>query len=369
LRGSGRLDTRLDTPPISVRHHPLSRIALAIARDRAADALDGLRRGIDPKSKTITPTLRWALNDYLAARKDLKSATVRLYRFVVEQKLTDWLDKPLAEITGDMVEQRHRAIAATIGNDVATRYRGTGTANVVMVVLRILWNFAADRLSDLPQNPCRRLRRQWFAEPRRTRLVRADDMPAFYRAVMALPNPVARDWFLLMMYSGMRRTESGSLRWDDVDFAQRIIHLPAVATKPGRALNLPMCDVVHDLLVARRALGNAGGFVLPGNNARGHIVDTSVPIKQIEAMCGIRISAHDLRRTFITVAEGLDISPLAIKALVNHSIGNDLTSGYVVFGVERLREPAQRVADRLKALSGLMPVAGGKVRQLKSRLG
>src|SRR5262245_52465365 len=27
LRGSGRLDTRLDTPPISGRHHPLSRIA------------------------------------------------------------------------------------------------------------------------------------------------------------------------------------------------------------------------------------------------------------------------------------------------------------------------------------------------------
>jgi hypothetical protein len=26
-RGSGRLDTRLDTPPISFRHHPLSRIA------------------------------------------------------------------------------------------------------------------------------------------------------------------------------------------------------------------------------------------------------------------------------------------------------------------------------------------------------
>ncbi|MDI2111434.1 hypothetical protein, partial [Bradyrhizobium sp. Mp64] len=35
-----RLDTRLDTPPISVRHHPLSRIAhLATARaDGQADA-------------------------------------------------------------------------------------------------------------------------------------------------------------------------------------------------------------------------------------------------------------------------------------------------------------------------------------------
>jgi hypothetical protein len=29
LRRSGRLDTRLDTPPISYRHHPVSRLALA----------------------------------------------------------------------------------------------------------------------------------------------------------------------------------------------------------------------------------------------------------------------------------------------------------------------------------------------------
>jgi hypothetical protein len=27
LRGSGRLDTRLDTPPISLRHHPGSGLA------------------------------------------------------------------------------------------------------------------------------------------------------------------------------------------------------------------------------------------------------------------------------------------------------------------------------------------------------
>ena len=32
LRGSGRLDTRLDTPPISHRHHPVSRLAPASLR-------------------------------------------------------------------------------------------------------------------------------------------------------------------------------------------------------------------------------------------------------------------------------------------------------------------------------------------------
>src|SRR6266536_795780 len=36
LRGSGRLDTRLDTPPISFRHHPVPRIAQARGGSRSA---------------------------------------------------------------------------------------------------------------------------------------------------------------------------------------------------------------------------------------------------------------------------------------------------------------------------------------------
>jgi integrase len=253
----------------------VNELPLAKARDRAADMLDSLRRGLDPKAKVITPTLRWALEDYLAARKDLRPASIRLYRYV-EQKLEAWLDLPLHEITGDMVQDRHRAIAAAIEGD-ATRYKGTGTANMIMRTFRILWNHAGDRFADLPQNPVRRLRRQWYAEPRRTRLVRADDMAKFYQAVLALPNPVARDWFLLMLFTGMRRTEAASLRWSDIDFGQEIIHVPAAVTKGQRDLDLPMSDFVRDLLVARRSIGDTK-FVFPGNAKRGHIVDTSVPI-------------------------------------------------------------------------------------------
>jgi hypothetical protein len=62
-----------------------------------------------------------------------------------------------------------------------------------------------------------------------------------------------------------------------------------------------------------------------------------------------------LRRTFITVAESTDISPLALKALVNHSLGNDETSGYVQMTVERLREPAERVANRMSVLCKIKP--------------
>jgi hypothetical protein len=39
--------------------------------------------------------------------------------------------------------------------------------------------------------------------------------------------------------------------------------------------------------------------------------------------------------------------------LVNHAIGGDVTAHYVLMSLERLREPAQRVADRLKELCGI----------------
>jgi integrase len=138
-----------------------------------------------------------------------------------------------------------------------------------------------------------------------------------------------------------------------LDLAARIIRLPAANTKGGRKLDLPMSDFVYDLLEARRAMGREGPFVFPADSKSGHIEEPAFPLDQVAAATGTRVSPHDLRRTFVTAAESADISPLALSALVNHSLGRDVTSGYVVMTAEHLTEPAQRVADRLKSLIGL----------------
>src|SRR5262249_16980210 len=92
-------------------------------------------------------------------------------------------------------------------------------------------------------------------------------------------------------------------------------------------------------------------FVFPGTGKSGHIVEPKFALRLIAQSCGVLISPHDLRRTFITVAESCDISPWSLKALVNHRLPNgDVTAGYVIMNVERLREPAQKVCDKLKML-------------------
>ena len=331
-------------------------LSLSEARRRAEEVLADFYLGRDPKvGRRGSATLRSTLADYLAARKDLRPKSVEDYRGSIERHLAAWLDRPLREITPEMVEARHRAIAAEVL--AGRRYSGEASANGAMRALRVLWNFAMEREPNLPPNPVTRLRRQWFPVHRRERLVRADDLPNFYRAVLALPNPVHRDYLLLLLFTGLRRTEAATLTWAHVDFGHRVIRIPANRTKAGRKLDLPMSDMVHDLLVARRGLGR-DKFVFPSVSKSGHVEEPKFPLRLVAKACGVEVSAHDLRRTFVTIAESADISPLALKALVNHALGSDVTSGYVMMTTERLREPAQKVTDKMKELCGIAPPEG-----------
>jgi hypothetical protein len=74
-----------------------------------------------------------------------------------------------------------------------------------------------------------------------------------------------------------------------------------------------MCDVVHDLLVARRQLGD-GVFCFPSHSRSGHLEHVSTAVKVLGQKIGFAFSMHDLRRTFITVAEAIDATVAQVKA-------------------------------------------------------
>lgn len=66
---------------------------------------------------------------------------------------------------------------------------------------------------------------------------------------------------------------------------------------------------------------------------------------QVTKSSGVHFTIHDLRRTFITIAESLDIPAYALKRLMNHKMSNDVTAGYIIVDVERLRKPMQLITD------------------------
>ncbi len=118
-----------------------------------------------------------------------------------------------------------------------------------------------------------------------------------------------------------------------------------------------MSDVVRDILVARRTAGDAR-WVFPANSRSGHVEEPRFFLEQVAAASGVSVSCHDLRRTFVSVAESTEMSVYALKALVNHSLGRDVTAGYIQVNADRLRAPAQRVADAIMRLCEIEPPAG-----------
>jgi integrase len=300
--------------------------SLAEARERAAKVLLDMRTGIDPKqTRRERETLRATLEAYFAARPALRPGSKVDYRDKVERHLRGWLDWPLASITPELVEARHRKIAAEIAAE--GRYSGQACANAALRVLGLLWNFAATRNPNLPSNPVSRLKRQWFRIERRTRMVPLARLCEFYAAVLALDNPVGRDFLRVLLYSGLRRRECASLTWNCVDFVAGVIRISASATKANRAFDVPLTDVLREILIARRAIGR-DRFIFPANSASGHVEEAKSFFAEIAAQTGIAVSCHDLRRCYATAAESSDISPLALRQLLNHSLGgNDVTAG------------------------------------------
>jgi integrase len=324
-------------------------------RTEASELLTKMRKGFDPKvgrGPTANVTLRERLNgnDWLG------------------KWLGNWLDRPLRDITPQMVEKRHREIKEEVAkrNHRVTGFSsdpGAAAANGVMRALRKIWNDALHEVPELPANPVAILkeRKLWYPVPERERYVTGDQLPKFYKAVTELSSQTMRDYILLVLFTGLRREEAAGLRWADIDFAQRFIRVPSWRTKNRRVLNLPMADYVNNLLIARRALGYENAYVFPGNSASGHLQEPKKAMQDVGKASGVNVSVHDLRRTFITVAARCSIPPMVLQGLVNHSTGRGITAGYARLSDADLVEPMQIVTDRIKALCGIPAVLGDGV--------
>ena len=100
--------------------------------------------------------------------------------------------------------------------------------------------------------------------------------------------------------------------------------------------------------------------VLPTRTA-GHLGGIHQYYEDIGRAAGTRFWFHGLRNVFITVAERELMLPRSLtKRLVNHARDDDITEGYAAdWTVEQLREPAQRVADRIDQLMNAVAQGDG----------
>lgn len=334
------------------------------ARNEAKELLLLMSKGINPndqarEQKTRSMTLQQVFQDFLSARKALKVRTIYDYKRIMGTYLADWNNKVITEITKDMIAKRH----ADLGQSSQAQ------ANLTMRFLRALFNFAAGQYEDskgqtlIQDNPVKRLSqtRAWYRVERRQTVIKPHELKPWFQAVMNLKNDfksqnreTIRDYLLLVLFTGLRREEAASMTWDNIDLQAKT--LKVADTKNHLDHTLPLSAFLYDLLQQRKA-NAVNDYVFQRSNGQGHITEQRKQMAKVIKESGVMFTIHDLRRTFMTIAESLDISAYAVKRLANHKMNNDITAGYIIADVERLRNPMQKITDYILKCAVYKPTA------------
>ncbi len=332
------------------------------ARRMAQELLGRVAAGDDPAGKRAAargiPTLEEAFEDYMDANPKRKPRTVELYRQNLRVCFGDWAARALDRIDRRDVEARFNRI---------TGDNGWAAANQAVSMLRAIY-----RRSCIDHEGLRNPVELWIAgggrfnAKRRRRISAPSEVLPRWRAGMdavGLP-PAHRDIVAIGVYTGMRLGEIVSLRWERVDLERRILRVEE--TKTGEPLELPVTRQLAAVFERRHA-GSGGpgadgdGWLFPSSlSETGHLTGLHRYHADIGRAAGTRFWFHGLRNVFITVAERELMLPRSMtKRLVNHARPNDVTEGYAAdWTVEQLREPAQRMADRIDALMAGEPAGG-----------
>lgn len=352
-------------------------LTVKAAREAAITALSQMAQGEVPAKKipaapVKSPTLlSEVLDHYLAERQKrvppMKAKTAANYRKILEREIPDWLARTPASITQAEVVTRHQDISA----------RGPTHANNVMRTARALFNHVIDNDAfagedggpALTINPLvvLRKRRLWNRENRKTRTLTGETMKEWWKIVDALDPldwpgraEVIRDLWKLMLLTGMRYEEAGRIELDLLDLKNGIIHV--TDAKNREDIELPVGRYTLAMLTARaeasRKAGSPWLFPAPkrdeGKSSVGHDIRYILIAKH-----GLDWSPHDLRRTFATTLETMDLSDSTIKRLMGHKI-KDVTGGYIRHEITRLRELMQRYEDLVLKQCGIGPASSAK---------
>jgi integrase len=336
------------------------------ARAEARSILYELSQGRDPIEEKRRERLKSELTFgrlfdlYLEERK-LKPLTVEDYRKRLPRLLGDWFPMVANDINRDMVRRRfgelmeHPTQAAT-----------------VMRYARAIFNFGIEYYrddetgeSEIKQNPIEAITRgknSKLPKPqRRQGYLRDGQLPKWFAAIEVIRagQATVADFLVVTLLLGARRGEAAKLRWADVNFDERWVVFPDPKNKIDHHIPLP--NHVLRILKRRSEAAEAGEeFVFPAKSKAGHLTEPRAGMAAITASTGISFQMHDLRRTFATAADALELHERTIKRLMNHiDDKKNVTLGYIINEVERLRIPMQAIEDRI--LAGTIEVGGASL--------
>jgi integrase len=307
------------------------------ARNLASARLCEVEHGGDPstdrRQKRGAAIIKELCEEYLeAGRKGLVStrfkrskrpSTIAIDEGRVLRHIVPLIGSKVAnEVTRPDVQRMADAIAAgKTAGEFKTKARGKarvtggqGSAARVVALFGGIWTWAERRGLVSGANPAHGIEVQHGEAS--DRVLTRDELRQIGEALAAhvSDRPMACGALRLIALTGLRREEACGLRWNEIDWDGSCLRLQA--TKTGRSTR-PIGRVAIELLRSVPPLDTE--FLFPNQKGNGR-ADLKKAIAGIFNAAGLKDArAHDLRRTFASMAAELDYGDATIAELLGHA--------------------------------------------------
>lgn len=264
-----------------------------------------------------------------------------------------WRKRKVGSIRRKDVLALHNDLARDIGNH---------TANRAVQFLRAVFNWSIKKEDWQGENPATGI--ELFHEPERTRFLQPNELPQFFKALRKEKNKALRDFVNLAMWTGARRGDILSMRWENLSLDDNRWEVPH--PKNRKPYIVALTPEAITILRRRQKIVGDSPWAFPSRGRSGHIVDPKIAWHKFlkrSGLTGLRI--HDLRRTLgsFQAAQGSSMKIIG-ESLGHKSLAS--TQPYAKLNLDPIRASVMLATRAMIAASKKKPARAAKPKRLKA---
>lgn len=247
--------------------------------------------------------------------------------------LSSWKNRRLSSIRKIDIHKLHQEIGSISGHYAANR---------LLALFSSLFNQANKFGFWDKTNPAIGIKK--FKEKSRSRFLQADELPRFFAALAEEQNEHARDYILLSLLTGARKSNVLAMRWEQINLELGLWNIPK--TKNGDEVTIPLVPQAIEILKIRYA-SEKNEWVFPSNSKSGHLADPKKPWQRILIRAGIKdLRIHDLRRSLGSWQASTGASLAIIGKTLSHRNVNT-TAIYARLNIDPVRDAMNKATQAI----------------------
>lgn len=214
-----------------------------------------------------------------------------------------------------LAECRDRLLSEKGGHG---KSRKNNTVIRYIASISIILEYCVKEWLWLPHNPARSIKKP-NAGNGKTRFFDQDEVQKIKALCIESGNSYLLPIFILALHSGMRRGEVLSLKWENISFKNKEIHLPT--SKNGEPRDIPMTEEVFTILsnLASSKQIDSSGLLFPSKNDAFKPIDIRSAWEKVLQNAGIQgATFHTIRHTTCSLLAQMGIAPILIARIVGH---------------------------------------------------